>query len=112
MRGWVGATLLFLYAPLLVLMVFSFNDSKRNAVWKGFTFKYYEKAFANSSLVEAMVNSLTIALLATVISVVLVAADAAARLIQVRAILRRETAILRRFHALPRLDPPGGAALN
>ena len=68
MRGWVGATLLFLYAPLLVLMVFSFNDSKRNVVWKGFTLKYYEKAFANSSLVEAMVNSLTIALFATIVS--------------------------------------------
>ncbi len=71
MRTWVGATLLFLYAPLIVLMIFSFNDSKRNVVWKGFTFKYYEKALNNSSLVEALVNSLTIALLATVISVVM-----------------------------------------
>jgi spermidine/putrescine transport system permease protein len=71
MRSWVGATLLFLYAPLIVLMIFSFNDSKRNVVWKGFTLKYYEKAFNNDSLVEALVNSLTIALLATVISVVL-----------------------------------------
>jgi spermidine/putrescine transport system permease protein len=71
MRSWVGATLLFLYAPLIVLMIFSFNDSKRNVVWKGFTLKYYEKAMANSSLVEALVNSLTIALLATIISVVM-----------------------------------------
>jgi spermidine/putrescine transport system permease protein len=71
MRTWVGATLLFLYAPLIVLMIFSFNDSKRNVLWKGFTLKYYEKALNNSSLVEALVNSLTIALLATVISVVL-----------------------------------------
>jgi spermidine/putrescine transport system permease protein len=71
MRSWVGATLLFLYAPLIVLMIFSFNDSKRNVVWKGFTLKYYEKALNNSSLVEALVNSLTIALLATIISVVL-----------------------------------------
>lgn len=71
MRSWVGATLFFLYAPLIVLMIFSFNDSKRNVMWKGFTFKYYEKAFNNSSLVEAMVNSLTIALLATVFSVIL-----------------------------------------
>jgi spermidine/putrescine transport system permease protein len=71
MRTWVGATLLFLYAPLIVLMIFSFNDSKRNVVWKGFTLKYYEKALNNSSLVEALVNSLTIALFATVISVVM-----------------------------------------
>ena len=71
MRGWVGATMLFLYAPLLILMIFSFNDSKRNVVWKGFTLKYYEKALNNDSLVEAMVNSLTIAALATIFSLVL-----------------------------------------
>ncbi len=71
MRSWVGLTMLFLYAPLIVLMIFSFNDSKRNVVWKGFTLKYYEKALGNDSLVEAMVNSLTIAFLATIVSLVI-----------------------------------------
>lgn len=71
MRLWVGAVLVFLYAPLLVLMIFSFNDSKRNVVWRGFTTKYYEKALNNDTLVEALVNSLTIAGLATVASLVL-----------------------------------------
>ena len=71
MRSWVGLTMLFLYAPLVVLMIFSFNDSKRNVMWKGFTLKYYEKALNNDSLVEAMVNSLTIAFLATIISLVI-----------------------------------------
>lgn len=71
MRLWVGAVLIFLYAPLLVLMIFSFNDSKRNVVWRGFTTKYYEKAMANDTLVEALINSLTIAGLATLASLVL-----------------------------------------
>lgn len=71
MRLWVGSVIFFLYAPLLVLMIFSFNDSKRNVVWRGFTTKYYQKALANDSLVEAMVNSLTIAALATVAGLVL-----------------------------------------
>ena len=71
MRIWVGATLLFLYAPLIVLMIFSFNDSKRNVVWKGFTTKYYEKALDNTSLMEALLNSLTIAFLATIFSLIL-----------------------------------------
>lgn len=71
MRLWIAAVMVFLYAPLIVLMVFSFNDSKRNVVWKGFTLKYYEKALNNDGLIEAMVNSLTIAALATVFSVVL-----------------------------------------
>ncbi|WP_342776739.1 hypothetical protein [Hankyongella ginsenosidimutans] len=43
--------------PLLALVAFSFNDSKRNIVWKGFTFKYYQKAWENSGLVEAFANS-------------------------------------------------------
>jgi len=67
----VGATLVFLYLPLITLMVFSFNDSRRNIVWQGFTFKYYEKAFANDSLIQAFVNSLTIAFFCTIISVIL-----------------------------------------
>lgn len=76
MRQWplrviVGATLLFLYLPLITLMVFSFNNSRRNIVWQGFTLDYYEKAFNNASLLQAFINSLTIAFLCTIISVIL-----------------------------------------
>lgn len=71
MRLWVSAVMVFLYAPLVVLMIFSFNDSKRNVVWRGFTTKYYEKALGNDQLVEALINSLTIAALATLASLVL-----------------------------------------
>lgn len=76
MRLWVGAVMVFLYAPLIVLMIFSFNDSKRNVVWRGFTMKYYDKALNNDVLVEALVNSLTIAALATVVSLILGAISA------------------------------------
>ena len=71
MRSWIGGVTFFLYAPLLVLFVFSFNDSKANVVWRGFTFKYYGKVFQNESLMEALGNSLTIAFLATLASLVL-----------------------------------------
>jgi len=71
MRAWLAAVGLFLYAPLVALMVFSFNDSRRNVVWKGFTLKYYDKALNNDGLIEAFGNSLTIAAFCTVISVVL-----------------------------------------
>lgn len=71
MRLWVGAVMLFLYAPLIVLVIFSFNDSRRNVVWRGFTTKYYEKALGNDQLVEALFNSLTIAALATIVSLAL-----------------------------------------
>jgi spermidine/putrescine transport system permease protein len=71
MRGWIAAVLFFLYAPLVALIAFSFNDSKRNIVWKGFTFKYYGKVLENDALMAALGNSLTIAFLATVFSVIL-----------------------------------------
>ena len=67
----VGLALLFLYAPIVTLIAFSFNDSRRNIVWKGFTLKYYEKALNNDGLIEAFANSLTIALISTIVSVVL-----------------------------------------
>ncbi len=63
-----GAILIALYSPILTLIAFSFNDSKRNVVWKGFTLKYYAVAWNNSALVEAFGNSLTIAVMATVVS--------------------------------------------
>ena len=71
MRLWVGAVMLFLYAPLIVLVIFSFNDSKRNVVWRGFTPRYYEKALGNDQLVDELFNSLTIAALATIVSLAL-----------------------------------------
>ncbi len=71
MRLTLAATFLFLYTPIITLIAYSFNNSKRNIVWRGFTFKYYEKAWNNSGLIEALTNSLTIALLNTIVATVL-----------------------------------------
>lgn len=74
-RAWIrltlAATFIFLYAPILTLVAFSFNDSRRNIVWRGFTLKYYEKAWNNESLIEAFTNSLTIAFISTIVSIIL-----------------------------------------
>jgi spermidine/putrescine transport system permease protein len=71
MKGWLFVVFAFLYIPLFTLIAFSFNESRRNIVWTGFTFDWYVKAFENDSLREALFNSLTIALASTVISLVL-----------------------------------------
>jgi spermidine/putrescine transport system permease protein len=71
LRAWLALTFVFLYAPIAILILFSFNDSRRNIVWQGFTLDYYAEAANNLSLIEAFTNSLVIALLSTVISVVL-----------------------------------------
>jgi len=76
LRLWVAGTALFLYAPLITLMVFSFNNSRRNIVWRGFTLDYYAQVLQDESLQHAFVNSLTIALVSTLLSVILGAATA------------------------------------
>ena len=61
----------FLYIPIVILVIFSFNDSKLNAVWKGFTFDWYAKLWTNTSILEATKISLTVGLLSTIISTML-----------------------------------------
>ena len=68
MKLWLLAVFIFLYAPLVALVAFSFNNSKRNIVWQGFTLDYYRKLFRNEDLLIAFANSLTIAFFATIIS--------------------------------------------
>jgi spermidine/putrescine transport system permease protein len=62
---------LFLYIPLVVMVVFSFNDSKLNAEWVGFTFKWYEVLFNDDEMLHAALNSLIIAALASGVATVL-----------------------------------------
>ena len=65
------AVVIYLYAPLITLMAFSFNDSRRNIVWRGFTLDWYKVAFEDTDLIAAFGNSLTIAAVSTVVSVML-----------------------------------------
>ncbi|GAB7388908.1 hypothetical protein BSNK01_27460 [Bacillaceae bacterium] len=58
----------FLYIPIIILIVFSFNESKLNAVWTGFTFEWYGRLMQNGEVLEAAKNSLVIAILSTLIS--------------------------------------------
>jgi spermidine/putrescine transport system permease protein len=71
LRLWLAATFVFLYAPIAILILFSFNDSRRNIVWQGFTLDYYARAWGNASLIEAFSNSLAIALVSTTLSTVI-----------------------------------------
>ena len=61
------------YIPVLVMIIFSFNDAKRNYSWMGFTTKWYPKlfSFGNHDLWESLAYSLIIAVVVTVISVII-----------------------------------------
>jgi spermidine/putrescine transport system permease protein len=61
----------FLYIPLVIVVIFSFNDSKLNAEWVGFTTSWYAKLFADEAMLEATLNSILIASVAAAIATVL-----------------------------------------
>lgn len=61
----------FLYIPILVLIVFSFNDSRLGTRWAGFTFKWYTAMASNEAVLNAFWNSLVVALASTILSTVL-----------------------------------------
>jgi spermidine/putrescine transport system permease protein len=60
----------FLYAPIITLVVYSFNSSRLVSVWEGFTFDWYAKLFSNAAMGKALKNSLIVALSSTTISTV------------------------------------------
>ena len=62
---------LFLYVPLAIVVVYSFNDSRLNAEWVGFTLDWYRLLFRNDEMIEAAMNSLIIATVASLVSTVL-----------------------------------------
>ncbi len=66
-----GFTLFVLYVPIVTLVAYSFNSDRRGVVWRGFTLDNYVKAWNNRDLQEALINSLSIAVIATVISTVI-----------------------------------------
>ena len=62
---------LFLYAPIVVLIVFSFNQSKSRSVWKGFSLRWYENLFNDHIILEALWTSIEVAVLAAVIATII-----------------------------------------
>ena len=69
--GWTIAVFAFLYLPIVLLVVYSFNDSKLNLYWAGFTTKWYGMLFGNEVLLRAFQNSLIVATTTTALSVVI-----------------------------------------
>ncbi len=60
----------FLYLPIAIVILFSFNTSKRNIVFEGFTFEWYAKLFQNDALLQAYGNTLIVGLCSTIVATV------------------------------------------
>ena len=69
-RIFMGLAFLFLYAPIFVLIVFSFNDSKSRTVWNGFTLNWYVELFQDSQIMNSLYTTLLVALLSAVIATI------------------------------------------
>lgn len=76
LRSWTAVVFFFLYAPIVVLVVFSFNSSRLNIVWESFTLQWYQRLIDNTPLIRAAKNSLLIASASTLLSVVIGTAGA------------------------------------
>lgn len=59
----------FIYLPIVIMVIFSFNDQRNNYYWNGFTLEWYKVLFTESDLVQYLITSLIVAVSATVISV-------------------------------------------
>lgn len=104
--GWFGKILLtlitiFFYAPILYIVVFSFNSSRSLTKFTGFSLEWYEKMFADSTMMEAVAYTIIIAILATVISSV-VGTIAAIGLSRSKKIVR---GLVEQVNSLPVLNP-------
>lgn len=77
-RFYIGTILLFLYAPIIILIVLSFNASKSRAKWGGFTLKWYSELLQNESIMSALYTTLIIAFSSALIATILGTAAAIA----------------------------------
>ena len=70
-KVYIGLIMAFLYAPILLLILYSFNDSKSRAQWGGCTLRWYKELFADEAIMGALGTTLSIGLLAALLSTVL-----------------------------------------
>lgn len=91
----------FLYAPIIVLIVFSFNDSKSRSVWKGFTLKWYIELFQDTEVLTALYYTILIAVLSSIIATI-IGTIAAIGISDIPGIKRK---ILLNINYLPVLNP-------
>src|SRR5690606_25342272 len=67
-RCYLFAVFAFLYAPIVVLIVFSFNEGKTRGSWDGFSLVWYEALFQDEEVLSAVRNTFTVAIVTTAVS--------------------------------------------
>ena len=94
-------TMLFFYLPILYIIIFSFNDSRSLTKFGGFSLRWYEKMFAESTMMEAVLYTVIIAVIATVVATV-VGTITAIGLSKSRKVVQK---MVERINDLPVMNP-------
>ena len=94
-------TMLFFYLPILYIIIFSFNDSRSLTKFGGFSLRWYEKMFADSTMMEAVLYTVIIAVIATVVATV-VGTITAIGLSKSRKVVQK---MVERINDLPVMNP-------
>lgn len=63
--------MLFIYIPIVSMIIFSFNDSRSLTVWTGFSLSWYKKLFLDREIIEAILNTVMVAIISTIISTII-----------------------------------------
>lgn len=66
----VGLVFAFLYLPIIILVMYSFNSSEMNIVFDEFTFSWYKNLFSNTNLINAFINTMIVAVISTTFSTI------------------------------------------
>ena len=96
-----GLIFLFLYIPIGIMIFMSFNSGKNTTVWKGFSFKWYGELFKNKELMNALGNTLIIAVLASIFATILGTAAA----IGIHNFKGKSRAVIQNVSNLPIISP-------
>ncbi len=99
-RVYIALIFIFLYAPIVTLMVLSFNASRTRAKWGGFTFKWYVELFDNRAILEALYNTLLIAFLSAIIATLI----GTIACIAINGMKRRSRAVMMGITNIPMLN--------
>ncbi|MGB4392588.1 MAG: ABC transporter permease, partial [Bacillota bacterium] len=68
---YMGIMIVLMYVPILLVIIYSFNESKISSVWAGFSLKWYEELFRDRSMLEATINSLILATVSSFLAAII-----------------------------------------
>lgn len=100
-KVYTGLIFLFLYAPIVVMVIFSFNNSRSRTVWMGFTTKWYVELFRDKEILNSLYLTLIVALLASTIATIIGTLAA----IGINSMNKRMKSVLITLNNIPMVNP-------